>query len=441
MSSPFGKKWVLLVSGSKGWADYRHQADVCRAYQIMHRQGILDEQIVVMMYDDIADNPENNSPRIIKNEPLGGDVYEGVPKDYTKADVTSSNFPAVLSGNKSKLSTGNASSRKVIQSNSKDTIFVYMTNHGGSGLFSFPAAHDVLHSEDLVNTLTEMADMHKFVQLVIFVESCYSGSMLKNLPHNIPVYGITASPPDKSSYAAFHDRWRGTYLADVYSAIWMDFVERNELERTTFEELFKHLSFELWRQNLPRCQQYGNTGLSKLPLSSVLGTTSHERVVFARKELRLTHLTVSHEVRHKIYQGKIESEKQGAMKRDLETAYEEYKKKQRSMAKGVEIFKVHCSKGRCLVPKEQRELTSQSDFKRVTESFREIFWDLHDEMLELTLPVPQVLLEVMEFNVDVEHIIEGIALMRTVVDTFIPPARTRRRHIRRLRRELSMPVE
>lgn len=34
------------------------QADMCRAYQIMHRQGILDEQIVVMMYDDIADNPE-----------------------------------------------------------------------------------------------------------------------------------------------------------------------------------------------------------------------------------------------------------------------------------------------------------------------------------------------------------------------------------------------
>lgn len=31
---------------------------MCHAYQIVHRNGIPDEQIVVMMYDDIADNDE-----------------------------------------------------------------------------------------------------------------------------------------------------------------------------------------------------------------------------------------------------------------------------------------------------------------------------------------------------------------------------------------------
>lgn len=31
---------------------------MCHAYQIVHRNGIPDEQIVVMMYDDIADNEE-----------------------------------------------------------------------------------------------------------------------------------------------------------------------------------------------------------------------------------------------------------------------------------------------------------------------------------------------------------------------------------------------
>lgn len=46
--------WAMLVAGSYGYENYRHQADVCRAYQILHANGIPDERIVVMMADDIA---------------------------------------------------------------------------------------------------------------------------------------------------------------------------------------------------------------------------------------------------------------------------------------------------------------------------------------------------------------------------------------------------
>ena len=35
-----------------------NKADVCHAYQIFHQHGVPDENIVVMMYDDIADNEE-----------------------------------------------------------------------------------------------------------------------------------------------------------------------------------------------------------------------------------------------------------------------------------------------------------------------------------------------------------------------------------------------
>ena len=52
------KKWAVLISGSNGYSNYRHQADVCHAYQILHKHGIPDERIVVMMYDDIAENLE-----------------------------------------------------------------------------------------------------------------------------------------------------------------------------------------------------------------------------------------------------------------------------------------------------------------------------------------------------------------------------------------------
>jgi legumain len=39
-----------------------------------------EENIIVFMYDDIADNPENPMPGVIINNPQGEDVYKGVPK-------------------------------------------------------------------------------------------------------------------------------------------------------------------------------------------------------------------------------------------------------------------------------------------------------------------------------------------------------------------------
>lgn len=50
--------FAVLVAGSNGYYNYRHQADVCHAYQILHKNGIPDSNIVVMMYDDIAKNVE-----------------------------------------------------------------------------------------------------------------------------------------------------------------------------------------------------------------------------------------------------------------------------------------------------------------------------------------------------------------------------------------------
>ena len=56
------------------------QADVCHAYQILKKGSLKDENIIVFIYDDIADNTMNPRPRVIINSPHGQDVYKGVPK-------------------------------------------------------------------------------------------------------------------------------------------------------------------------------------------------------------------------------------------------------------------------------------------------------------------------------------------------------------------------
>ena len=43
------EQWAVLVAGSKGWDNYRHQADVCHAYQVLHEHGVDDDHIVVVI--------------------------------------------------------------------------------------------------------------------------------------------------------------------------------------------------------------------------------------------------------------------------------------------------------------------------------------------------------------------------------------------------------
>lgn len=82
-----GKYWVVIVVGLNGWYNYRYQVDVCYVYQIIYWNGIFDEQIVVMMYDDIVYFEDNFILGIVINRFNGMDVYQGVLKDYIGEDV------------------------------------------------------------------------------------------------------------------------------------------------------------------------------------------------------------------------------------------------------------------------------------------------------------------------------------------------------------------
>jgi glycosylphosphatidylinositol transamidase (GPIT) subunit GPI8 len=45
-----GKLWVVLAAGSDGWYNYRHQSDVCHAYQVLREHGVPEENIIVFMW-------------------------------------------------------------------------------------------------------------------------------------------------------------------------------------------------------------------------------------------------------------------------------------------------------------------------------------------------------------------------------------------------------
>lgn len=214
-----GAHWALLVAGSKGYGNYRHQADICHSYQILKNLGIPEDNIVTMMYDDIAQNRRNPFKGSIINVPNGPNVYAGVKIDYKGRDVTPNNFLQILSGNSP--SGGNG---RVIKSGPEDHIFVYFADHGNRNLLGFP--HGVLYQRDLTTTLKSMFSKNQYKKMVVYIEACYSGTMFdKVLPKDHNIFAVTAANTHESSYAAFYDSKRRAYLADEFSANWMKDTE------------------------------------------------------------------------------------------------------------------------------------------------------------------------------------------------------------------------
>ncbi|XP_059485186.1 legumain-like isoform X2 [Neocloeon triangulifer] len=305
-----GKKWALLVAGSKEFYNYRHQADLCHAYQILRGNGIPNENIIVMMFDDIANSKENPTQGVIINEPGGFNVYENVPKDYTGEAVNSSTFLAVLRGDKDAVN--GIGSGRVLETGPHDHIFVNFVDHGAPGLLAMPS--DVLYASQLLTTLQEMSVQNKFAKMVLYVEACESGSMFDALlPDDTNIFVITAADPHESSYACYFDNLRNTYLGDVFSVMWMQDTEQEDLGRETL-----HHQFEVVRSrtNTSHVEEYGDLNVGASLLKDFIGSTpvsSYRRAIKAP----LKDVVSSRDVPIEIVKRKMRAELNATRKHEL----------------------------------------------------------------------------------------------------------------------------
>ncbi|KAK2493986.1 hypothetical protein MC885_016930 [Smutsia gigantea] len=295
-----GKHWVVIVAGSNGWYNYRHQADVCHAYQIVHRNGVPDEHIIVMMYDDIAGSENNPTPGIVINRPNGSDVYQGVLKDYTGENVTPQNFLAVLRGDAEAVK--GKGSGKVLKSGPRDHVFIYFTDHGAVGLLAFP--NDDLYEQDLNETIYYMYKHKMYQKMVFYIEACESGSMMQHLPADINVYATTAANPTESSYACYYDEERSTYLGDWYSVNWM---EDSDVEDLTKETLHKQYQLVKSHTNTSHVMQYGNKSISAMKVMQFQGMKHKASSPISLPPVKNLDLTPSPEVPLMIMKRKLAS--------------------------------------------------------------------------------------------------------------------------------------
>ncbi|KAL1830655.1 hypothetical protein DCAR_0100586 [Daucus carota subsp. sativus] len=274
-----GTRWAVLIAGSNGYWNYRHQADICHAYQLLRRGGVKEENIVVFMYDDIAYDEENPRPGVIINSPHGSDVYKGVPKDYTGEDVTVNNVFAAILGDKSATTGG---SGKVVDSGPNDHIFIYYSDHGGPGVLGMPT-NPYMYAGDLVDVLKKKHASGTYKSMVFYLEACESGSIFEGLlPEGLNIYATTASNAYESSWGTYCP---GEYpspppeyetcLGDLYSVAWMEDSDIHNLRTETLRQQYQQVKKRTSNDNSgwgSHVMQYGDLKLSTEELFMYMGT-------------------------------------------------------------------------------------------------------------------------------------------------------------------------
>ena len=229
-----------------------------------------DDHIIVMMYDDIAMNPENPTPGKIINHPNGTDVYKGVPKDYTCNQVRPDLFLNILKGE-----VTNEGSGKTLKSTEKDHVFVYFADHGAKGILGF--GREFLKSVDLQSTIKQMHSKKNYGKLVFYVEACESGSIFEGFltDDSMNVFATTASNATTSSYACYFDVERRTFLGDVYSIKWLEDSDKENLGKETLEQQYMRVKRET---NTSTVCQFGDMDISKMAVGEFQGEQMAEDV-------------------------------------------------------------------------------------------------------------------------------------------------------------------
>jgi len=183
--------------------------------------------------------------------------------------VTPEMFVAVLTGDASK--TGG---RPVLKSGAGDRVFIFFTDHGGTGIIAFPDG-SLMSSTVLIGAINQMFNSKMYSKLVFYMEACESGSMFEGLIRpNISVYVTTASNAVESSWGTYcppDDMVNGkainSCLGDLYSINWME--NADALGPTeTLQAQFVDVRTKTTQSHV---MQYGDTTWTSEPIGNYLG--------------------------------------------------------------------------------------------------------------------------------------------------------------------------
>ena len=234
-------QYAVLVQGSNGMSNYRHQADVLMMYQLLRRSGFDDDHIILILDGALAHDPQNSEPGVIRydifsHDLMGGtdqaeidagltlftEAYPAAVVDYDTDSLTATDVTDILLGKQS------AHLPIVLPTETGLNVLFYWSGHGRSQahggcnelVWRDTAAGQGFTAERMRQTVETMqADGH-FLKLLAILEPCYSEAVIRPLEGITGVLAMSGASGSEQSWA---ENWNqrlgryGTWMCDRFT--------------------------------------------------------------------------------------------------------------------------------------------------------------------------------------------------------------------------------
>ena len=222
-------QYAVLVQGSNGWSNYRHEADVLSIYQMLKANGYSDDHIILVSADDCANASENIDKGAVRTDPNGKNLREGAVIDYRNADLTPQDICNILKGVKTDKTP------VVLPADAGQNVLFFWSGHGRSKAVNginemawrdLPTGQGMT-ADLLAQTLREMADNKQFRQVLVCLEPCYSANMGQALEGIPGVLAICSAGAYEQSFADSWSNELGVWMCDRFSRNLVGHVSEN----------------------------------------------------------------------------------------------------------------------------------------------------------------------------------------------------------------------
>lgn len=236
-------QYAVLVQGSDGFINYRHQADVLNIYQALRRGGYPDDHIILITDATMAAQSRNPEPGVIRTAPDGPDLLSGSSVgsgisaaivDYDSRDLSASDIADILAGR--------ASSRLpvVLPQDAGNNVLFYWSGHGRSqsqgGADEFVWRDTRAGQGFTASMLRETAEQMQFRKLLIAAEPCYGERVIRAVEGLTGVLAMSGASAAEQSWA---DHWNNDariWMCDRFSLNLVNCLTDNP--QSNFRDIF-----------------------------------------------------------------------------------------------------------------------------------------------------------------------------------------------------------
>ena len=231
-------QYAVLVQGSHGWSNYRHQADVLGMYQLLRKNGYDDAHIILIIDKALATDQKNPEAGIIRAADDGPDLMTNVVADYDNAMLTPADVCHILLGEQT------ATTPVVLPKDAGQNVLLFWSGHGhnqSSCGFDELAWRNADYGQgmtagQLKETVARMQANGHFRKLLFLAEPCFSEAVISPL---IGIPGVLAMSSAGRYEQSFADNWSsqlGVWRCDRFSRNLMTQLTANP--STTYRDLY-----------------------------------------------------------------------------------------------------------------------------------------------------------------------------------------------------------